>query len=317
MKYINQFRDGDTIIGIYLCKMKNTAQTKNGKDYDNVTLCDRTGQVSCKIWDPNSMGIGDFGVNDYVEVKGRVSVYNGSLQLSIDRAAKAGEGTYDPADYLPVSPKNIDEMYESLLKLIGSVESPYFRLLLESFFVNDEDFIRKFKSHSAAKSIHHGFVGGLLQHTLAVTMICDFFSRQYPKLNRDLLLTAAMCHDIGKTAELSDFPSNDYTDEGQMIGHIVMGVEMIDEKLREINGFPKKRAVELKHCILAHHGEFEFGSPKKPAIIEAMALNFADNADAKIQAMTEALDSGAMTNLESGKWLGFNRIFDSNIRATD
>ena len=316
MKYINQFKEGDNIIGTYLCKQKSLAQTKNGKDYENVTLCDKTGSLSCKIWDPNSMGIGDFDVNDYVEVKGRVSLYNGALQLSIDRARAASEGTYDPADYLPVSPKNIDEMYAGLLKLIESVNSPYFRLLLESFFINDQDFIKAFKNHSAAKSIHHGFVGGLLQHTLAVATLCDFYCRQYPMLNRDLLITAAICHDIGKIHELSDFPINDYTDDGQLLGHIVIGVEMVGQKIREINGFPKKRASELKHCIVAHHGEYEYGSPKKPALIEAAALNFADNTDAKMQAFTETFEA-ARQNAPDAKWLGFNKIFDSNLRPTD
>jgi len=317
MKYISQFKEGDSIIGTYLCKQKNSAQTKNGKTYENVTLCDKTGSVSCKIWDPNSIGIGDFDVNDYVEIHGKVSLFNGAIQLSIDRAIRASDGAYDPADYLPVSPNGIDEMYADLMKLIDSVQSPYFRLLLESFFVNDQEFIKAFRGHSAAKSIHHGFVGVLLHHTLAVAQMCDFYCRQYPVLNRDLLLTAAICHDIGKVRELSDFPMNDYTDDGQLLGHIVMGVEMIDEKLSEIRGFPKKRASELKHCILAHHGEYEFGSPKKPALIEALALNFADNTDAKIEAMTEAFDAAAMAQPGSGKWLGFSKIFDSNIRPTD
>lgn len=317
MRYISSFKNGDTIVGTYLCKARSSAQTKNGKTYDNVTLCDKTGTLSCKIWDPDSMGISDFDANDYVEVKGRITVFNGALQMSIDRALKASEGAYDPADYLPVSSKSIDGMYNDLIKMIQSVQSPYFRLLLESFFVKDEAFVKAFKGHSAAKTIHHGFVGGLLQHSLSVATLCDFYCTQYPILNRDLLITAALCHDIGKISELSDFPLNDYTDEGQLLGHIVIGVEMIDDKLREIKGFPKKRAAELKHCILAHHGEFEYGSPKKPALIEALALTFADNTDAKLQAMTEVFDNAKLQSTESGRWLGFNKIFDSNLRPTD
>ncbi|MGI6071808.1 MAG: 3'-5' exoribonuclease YhaM family protein [Lachnospiraceae bacterium] len=316
MKYINEFKESDNIIGIYLCKQKNLAQTKNGKDYENVTLCDKTGSISCKIWEPNSMGIGDFGVNDYVEIRGKVFMFNGTLQMSIDRAFKAPEGTYNPADYLPVSPNDIDDMFAALLKIIDTVSAPYFRLLLESFFVNNPDFIGVFKTHSAAKAIHHGFVGGLLHHTLSVAKLCSFYCTQYPSLNRDLLITAAICHDIGKVRELCGFPENDYTDEGQLIGHIVIGVEMIDEKLKEIKDFPTKRATELKHCILAHHGEFEFGSPKKPALIEAVALNFADNTDAKIHSMIETFEASRQLPGEC-KWLGYNRIFDSNIRPTD
>lgn len=150
-----------------------------------------------------------------------------------------------------------------------------------------------------------------MEHTLSVTKLCEYYCSAYPILNRDLLLTAAMCHDIGKVRELSRFPENDYTDEGQLLGHIVMGAEMIGEKVRAISGFPKGLEGELKHCILAHHGEYEFGSPKKPALVEAVALNFADNTDAKMQTFTELL-KGAPGN----DWLGYNRLFESNVRRT-
>ena len=159
--------------------------------------------------------------------------------------------------------------------------------MLEYYFVKDETFIRNFKGHSAAKTVHHGFAGGLLEHTLSVVKFCDYMVGAYPILNKDLLFTAAICHDIGKTKELSSFPENDYTDEGQLLGHIVIGVEMIGDAVRNIPDFPEKLANELKHCIVAHHGELEYGSPKKPALAEAMALNLADNADAKMQTLTE------------------------------
>ena len=178
--------------------------------------------------------------------------------------------------------------------------------------MNDAAFMRAFSFHSAAKSVHHGFVGGLLEHTLSVVKMCDYFSKQYPALNRDLLLTAAMFHDIGKTKELSAFPENDYTDEGQLLGHIIIGVQMLEERIAAMPGFPKKLEHELIHCILAHHGELEYGSPKKPALIEALALNLADNADAKLETMTEIL-KGAGDNMG---WLGYNRFMESNVRRT-
>ena len=155
-------------------------------------------------------------------------------------------------------------------------------------------------------------MGGLLEHTLSVVKMCDYFSKQYPALNRDLLLTAAMFHDIGKTKELSAFPENDYTDEGQLLGHIIIGVQMLEERIAAMPGFPKKLEHELIHCILAHHGELEYGSPKKPALIEALALNLADNADAKLETMTEIL-KGAGDNMG---WLGYNRFMESNVRRT-
>lgn len=161
--------------------------------------------------------------------------------------------------------------------------------------------------------MHHNFAGGLLEHSLSVAKICDFLAKQYPVINRDLLVTAALCHDIGKIKEISDFPENDYTDEGQLIGHIVTGTLMVQEEINRIEGFPKILANELEHCILSHHGELEYGSPKKPALIEAVALAFADNTDAKLEGFIELLDG----NHDKGTtWLGFSRMFDSNVRAS-
>lgn len=311
MKYIKDFKEGDRVFDIYLCKHKQSAVTKNGKPYENVILQDKTGTVDAKIWDPNNAGIEDFDSLDYIEVYGDVTSFQGAFQVNVKRVRKCREGEYNSADYLPVSKFPIDGMMKELLGLIDSVENPYLKKLLRAFFVEDEEFVKVFKQSSAAKTVHHGFVGGLLQHTLAVAKLCDYFCTQYPVLKRDLLLTAAICHDIGKTKELSLFPQNDYTDDGQFLGHIVIGSEMIGEKVREISGFPTLLANELKHCILSHHGEFEFGSPKKPAIVEAVALTFADNTDAKMETFTELLESTKETG-----WLGFNRLFESNVRGT-
>ena len=189
---------------------------------------------------------------------------------------------------------------------------PSIQKLASSYFLEDKAFVKKFCFHSAAKSVHHGFVGGLLEHTLSVMKLCDFYTKSYPALNRDLLLTAALFHDIGKVQELSAFPENDYTDGGQLLGHIVIGVEMVSDAVRSIPGFPETLANELKHCIVAHHGELEYGSPKKPALLEALALNFADNTDAKLETFKEALKS----NNDNNDWLGYNRLFESNIRKT-
>lgn len=311
MRYIDSLRDGDRITSVYLCKQKSSAMTKTGKEYENVILQDKTGTLDCKIWDPMSSGINEFEAMDYVEVTGRLSTFNGTLQLSIERARKCEEGEYDPKDYLPVSARDINEMYCELMGYITNFTNPYIKKLAESFFVEDEEFIEKFKQSSAAKTIHHGFVGGLLEHTTSVARVCSMLGDLYPIINKDLLMLSALLHDIGKTRELSAFPLNDYTDEGQLLGHIVIGVEMIDEKLRDFPDFPVKLASEIKHCIVAHHGEFEFGSPKKPALIEALVLSMADNLDAKIEQMTEIFSAN-----ESMDWLGYNRLLESNIRKT-
>lgn len=311
MKYIKDYKDGDRVFDIYFCKFKSSAVTKNGKNYDNVILQDRTGTLDAKIWDPNNAGIAEFDAMDYIEVYGEVTSFNGALQVNVKRVRKCEEGEYDEKEYMPVSKKNLDKMYAELLKIIDSIQNTYLQTLLKKFFVEDQEFAQRFKRASAAKSVHHGFIGGLLEHTLSVTKLCDYYCTAYPVLNRDLLLTAAICHDMGKTKEISAFPVNDYTDAGQFLGHIVMGSEMISEKAREIPGFPPMIEMELKHCILAHHGEYEYGSPKKPALIEAVALNKADDTDAKMETFTEILDATQETG-----WLGFNRLFESNLKKT-
>ncbi len=311
MKFIKDYSDGDRVFDIYLCKHKTSAVTKNGKPYETVVLQDKTGTIDAKVWDPNSAGIAEFDALDYIEVYGEITSFQGALQVNVKRIRKCQEGEYDPADYLPVSKFNIEEMFKELLGYIGKVENPWLKQLLQMLFVNDEKFVKTFKQSSAAKTVHHGFVGGLLQHTLSVTRLCEYYCTAYPLLKKDLLITAAICHDMGKTKEISLFPKNDYTDDGQFLGHIVIGVEMVGEKIRQIPGFPEVLANELKHCILAHHGEYEFGSPKKPAIMEAVALYFADNTDAKLQTFTEIMENTAETG-----WLGFNRLFDSNLKGT-
>ncbi len=311
MKFIKEYKDGDRVFDIYLCKHKVSAVTKNGKPYDSVILQDKTGTIDAKIWDPNSAGIAEFDALDYIEVYGEITSFQGALQVNVKRIRKCQEGEYSPADYLPISKFGIEDMYKELLSYVSQIQNTYLKQLLQAFFVEDEKFIKAFKQSSAAKTVHHGFVGGLLQHTLSVTKLCDYYCSSYPLLKRDLLLAAAMCHDMGKIREISLFPENDYTDDGQFLGHIVMGVEMVGEKIRQIPGFPTILASELKHCILAHHGEYEFGSPKKPAIMEAVALNFADNTDAKMQTFTEIMENTTETG-----WLGFNRLFDSNLRGT-
>lgn len=311
MRFINTLREGDTIRSIYLCKTKRTAETRNGKPYDNLILQDKTGTLDGKVWDPNSGGIADYDEMDFVEVFGDVISYNNNLQLNIKQLRKPYEDEYQAADYMPTTEKSVDAMYNELLSYVKAVDNKYLRALCEYYFVKDEEFIKVFQTHSAAKSVHHGFAGGLLEHTLSILKLCAYYVSAYPLLSKDLLYTAALFHDIGKTKELSSFPENDYTDDGQLLGHIVMGVEMISDAIRTIEGFPAKLASELKHCVIAHHGELEYGSPKKPALAEAVALHYADATDAKLQTLTEIFKEKDTT-----EWLGFNRLFDSNLRKT-
>lgn len=311
MRYINTLVEGETIRNIYLCKGKRSAETRNGKPYDNLILQDKTGTLDGKVWDPNSNGIADYDEMDFIEVFGDVISYNNNLQLNIRQIRKAYEDEYVAADYMPTTEKSTDSMFEELIGYVKKIDNDYLRQAVEYYFVNDEAFIKTFVGHSAAKTVHHGFAGGLLEHTLSVVKMCEYMVSAYPILNKDLLYAAAICHDIGKTKELSPFPTNDYTDNGQLLGHIVIGVEMISDAVRSIPGFPEQLASELKHCIVAHHGELEYGSPKKPALAEALALNFADATDAKMQTLTELFK-----DKKNNDWLGYNRLFESNLRKT-
>ncbi len=312
MKYINELHEGDRVDEIYMVRKKMEYKTKAGKPYDSLTLQDKTGHLDAKVWDPSSPGIETYSALDYVEVKGDVQSYNGNLQLIVRQLRVASSAEYNPADYLPSSEKDPSVMYDELLSIIATIKAPYMRRLLDSFFAGDK-FREKFVFHSAAKQVHHAYVGGLLEHTLSVTKNCVFFADRYSFLDRDLLLTAAILHDIGKLFELSAYPENDYTDAGQLLGHIVIGANIVSDRIKKIEDFPKVKANELLHCILAHHGELEFGSPKKPSLAEALALSFADNLDAKMETFREATAELAPDNVS---WLGFNRLLDANIRQT-
>ena len=311
MYYISDYREGNRFSGIYLCKQKQILKTKAGKTYYSLILQDKTASIDGKIWEISG-AIAEFEQMDYIACEGQVTSFQGNLQVNISRVRVADEGEYDPTDYIPCTDKDIEKMYAEILEFIDSVEDKNLKKLLENYFKNNSDFIKEFKKHSAAKSVHHSFMGGLLEHTLAVTKLCDTYAKQYPVINRNLLITAALLHDMGKIYELSSFPENDYTDVGNLLGHIYMGARLIENECEKIEGFPETLRSELIHCILAHHGKMEFGSPKTPGIIEAFALHYADNTDAKLQTMTEIIKNAGN---EMG-WLGFNRLLESNIRQT-
>jgi 3'-5' exoribonuclease len=311
VRYIRELHEGENITGVYFCKTKTVAKTKADKTYYSLVLQDKTGTIDAKVWNLSN-GIEHFEALDYICIDAQVTSYNNQLQMNVSRIRKAREGEYVVSEYMPCSPYKTEEMFDAVQKLIADTKDPYLHALLSTFFLEDDAFAKDYKKHSAAKMVHHGFIGGLLHHSLFVAKTCEFLAKQYPVLNRDLLITAALLHDVGKLREISDFPENDYTDEGQLLGHIVIGAMWIGEKCDAIEGFPKKLKDELLHCIVAHHGELEFGSPKKPALIEALALAFADNMDAKIETFTELLQA----NPDTTEWLGFNKLLESNVRRT-
>lgn len=312
MRYIEDFKEGETIIGHYLCKQKQSLKSRAGKTYLSLKLQDKTGLIDAKVWELNN-NIQNFEVNEFIKVEANVLSYQNDLQLSIKKIRRSQEGEYEPADYIPSTDKDINNLYDSIVNYIKSITNPYIKQLLENIFINNNEISDEFKSHSAGKSLHHSYMGGLIEHTLSVTQICDFMSTRYKYVNRDILIATAMLHDIGKLRELSKFPENDYTDEGQLVGHIVIGCEIISTEASKIEGFPEQLKNLLKHSLLSHHGEYEYGSPILPKTIEAYILHCADDMDAKVKMFEDVIEK----NTTQGKWAGYQKLLARNIRNSE
>ena len=312
MQFINEIKPDDQVLGHYLCKFKQQMKTKAGKTYYNVKLQDRTGEVDAKIWELSN-DIQDFDEGDMIKVAASALLYQNELQFKIFKVRRSLEGEYDIAEYIPRSVRDPEEMYAEVLKIINSLENPHLKVLLENILIKNKDRVRAFKTHSAAKMMHHGYMGGLLEHTLSVAEICEASCARYKYINRDILLTGALLHDIGKIYELSPMPQNEYTNEGQMVGHIVLSAQMLALEVEKIDGFPRELASIITHLIISHHGEFEFGSPKLPCMSEAMLLHFADNMDAKLKTIEEILDR----DISPGPWAGYQKALMRYIRKSD
>ncbi len=287
-------------------------KTRTGKTYYSLRLMDKTGQISAKVWELHN-DIQSFEEGDMIKVDGTVLTYQSDLQLKIGKLRRSNEGEYDPMDYIQCTDKDMGALYSQVTEMINTVTNHYLKKLLENILINNSEIVALFKTHSAAKHMHHSYMGGLLEHSLSVTQICDFMSGRYKYINRDLLITSALLHDIGKVYELSRLPENDYTDEGQMLGHIFIGAEMITAETAKIENFPRELANLLKHSILSHHGELEFGSPKVPNTIEAFLLHCADNMDAKLKTFEESIDRDSTP----GHWVGYQKTLGRYVRKSD
>jgi len=313
MRYLSEIRENERLLEHYLCKQKNTLKTKAGKDYYSLKLQDKTAVVSAKVWELHG-DIGDFEENEMIKVDAVVLNYNGELQIKVNRIRKSLEGEYAIDDYIPRTEKDIDELYGKLLGFIDSVTEPFLRQLLELIILENEIISKAILKHSAAKHMHHSYLGGLLEHTISVVEICDFMSGRYKSINRDILITVAILHDIAKVYELSPMPANSYTDDGQMLGHIYLGAELISKECAKIPNFPHTLESLLKHAILSHHGEYLFGSPKLPMTIEAFILHLADNMDAKVK-VYEDIVSPESTSKDP--WMGYNKMLERYVRKSD
>lgn len=317
MQFINKIKDGDELSSVYHIKTKSQATAKTGKEYFNVQLEDKTGVIDGKIWDVASPGIEEFSANDFCFVEGEVISYNNQLQVKIKRIRVADENEYHTDDYFATSRYAKEDMAKELDNLISLVHNSNYQKLLKSFFIEDKTFREKFLSHQGAKVVHHSFISGLLEHTVSTTKLAIAMAKNYDDLNLDLIITASLLHDIAKIDEISSYPKNEYTDEGYLIGHIVMGYEKVKERINKLGGFDVNEENELLHTILAHHGSTEFGSPKLPMIMEAYLVAQADNTDAKLEIMREAIKNAKVTNkMDSNGFVDNNKFVGTRFRES-
>jgi len=307
-QFINEIKAGDFVDDIFVLSEKILSQKKDGNNYLNITLSDKTGTIKGVVWDNVDQISDGVSSGDFVHIRGNVKDYRGAFQINIKNMESCSVDMVDPTDFLPVTRLDVNSMFKRLLKITASMKTTYLKNLIEAFW-NDKEFVRKFKTAPAAKKMHHAYIGGLLEHTLSMASLADKVAGHYSGVDRDLLLAGAILHDIGKTRELEYEISIDYSDEGRLLNHIVIGIEMIDEKLSEIEGFPEEKMLLLKHMIVSHHGTREFGSPEPPKTIEAVMLNYIDEIDSKVKGIRDFIANEDPNET----WTSFHRLLERHF----
>jgi 3'-5' exoribonuclease len=313
--WVNDIKDKDSVSASFLVKFSAVAVGKNGKPYMNLVLMDRSGEIESRIWEDVTSYAGQVVRDSYVWVDGRCQTFQGRRQLVIHKVQILREDEINPKDYIPESELDPDELYSKLLAYIDSMQDPFYKALAEAVFKEDAEIADRMKKAPAAKSMHHAYLTGLLEHVVSISGLLDAVSKHYGKLlDRDLLFLGGFFHDIGKIWELSYDRVTDYTTEGKLIGHLVMGVELIERKVRELESqperlpgkFPEEKKLLVKHLILAHHGKLEYGSPKEPHCLEAVIVHMIDDLDSKVNAISRFMEQ----DQNPGRWTSLNRNFE-------
>jgi 3'-5' exoribonuclease len=276
--------ENQVITSSFLVSSKQIKPKKSGDIYLALTLCDRTGQIEAKMWDNVADAVDVFEQDDFVKVRGLINKYSNRFQLTIHKVRCMEEAEIDYSDYLPKTNKDIDELWRTVAGYVGSFQNVYLRSLLEAF-MGDPQIAEAYRQAPAAKSLHHAFIGGLLEHVVSLMKLCETVAPLYPQINRDLLLTGAFLHDIGKIYELNYQRSFSYTTKGQLLGHMIIELEMLHEKISLVPSFPPELKTLVEHLIISHHGKYEFGSPKLPMFPEALLLHYLDDLDSKMESM--------------------------------
>jgi 3'-5' exoribonuclease len=314
-QYVRELRDKDTVSSPFLIKFSATAVGKNGKPYMNLVLVDKTGEIEARVWEDVSQHVGQAVKDAFVRVEGRCQLYQNRRQVVVNRLQVLREDEVDPKEYVAEGTLDAEELYGKLLGYVETMQDPYYRALAESVLRDDADVRDRVKRAPAAKSMHHAYKGGLIEHVVSITSILDGLAKHYGAIvDRDLLFLGGFFHDIGKLWELSYDRTTDYTTEGKLIGHLVMGVELVDRKIRELEAqpgrlpgaFPEEKKLLVKHVILAHHGLLEYGSPKRPKCLEALIVHMIDDLDSKVNAIKGFIEQ----DLNPGRWTGLNRNYE-------
>jgi len=299
--YVSDLRPTEDITTVFLVQSKDIRQKKSGDPYLSLSLGDRSGAIDAKMWDNVADVLDTFGRDDFIRVKGRVQVYQNKPQLTVHKLQRIDDSEIEFPDFFPASQHDPEAMFAELREIVAGMSDPHLKRLLTAF-LDDPEIADRYKRAPAAKSVHHAFLGGLLEHVLSLCRLCRSTAANYDFIDLDLLLAGAVLHDIGKIHELSYNRSFGYTDEGQLLGHIMIGIRMIDEKLRDLPDFPPKLLTLVQHMVLSHHGTLEFGSPKVPVFPEAMLFHFLDNIDSKMENMRAVT---ANDNHIEGSWTGY------------
>jgi len=296
-------QENKVIATSFLVTSKQVKPKKTGEPYLDLLLADCSGNISAKMWDNVSVAGETFDVNDVIRVRGVFNKYNHRWQFTIRSVeGKLREDQIDFSDYLPKTSKDVEQLWKTVGEFVASITDPHLRALLEAF-MSDPKIAQAYKNAPAAKTLHHAFIGGLLDHVVSLFTTCDLVVRNYPLVNRDLVLTGAFLHDIGKIHELAYSRSFSYTTEGQLLGHMIIELEMLHEKIKLVPGFPDELKILVEHLIISHHGQYEFGSPKLPMFPEALMLHYLDDLDSKMEAMRAQIERDA--DLES-PWTNYN-----------
>jgi 3'-5' exoribonuclease len=294
--------ENEIIVSSFVVVSKQVKPKKTGEPYLALTLGDRTGQLEAKMWDNVEDALSAFEQDDFVKVKGLLNKYKNRFQITLHKVRRLGDSEIDFSDYLPKTAKDIGELWQTLAAFVASFQDPHLKALVEAF-MSDPEIAEAYRAAPAAKTLHHAYIGGLLDHVVSLCRSCDLMCRNYPSVNRDLLLTGAFLHDIGKIHELTYNRSFSYTTRGQLLGHMIIELEMLQKKLALVPGFPEELKTLLEHLIISHHGQYDFGSPKLPMFPEALMLHYLDDLDSKMESMRAHFERelGA-----EGPWSGYN-----------